>query len=1606
MRRHTSVFIFWLLLLAPMTFSANRTPYQLEMIVSTEREMICDVVFDTIQATQRQVNSLWQTRVALPGCSYTAREGWPHLPVTSLVLGIPFQGTPRVQIVEEQMMTKSLSAIELVSYPEAWREYLTAAEHNDLSINAAETWYPVENVRIGLCGMMREQRIMQIELHPVRYSLSQSLLQWTSRLRLRIVFDGSASAQTAMSAAPANQADGFESSYAEYVANYEQSRKWRKSSLSTLSKTSLQDESGQARIRINVNRDGVYRITGQELADIGVDLSTVDPATLCLTSHGRDVPVLLEDQGDGHFNEQDRFIFIGEHNRGANTYRSWYSDTNVYWLSWGVRVGSRMARFSGATDGASSDTVKTAAMQMHLENDVIYARQLAYMEENSDHWFWCELKNKEKYSIPLSIPEPLKDGKFRIQAEMQGLTYLTASPDHKALISLNQQELGTSIWDNQEFVLFDSGWQEAAPLTSNNSLSFYLTGDLPNVVYDRVMLNWVNFQFSGYLRAVNDSLRFTLKPQKRKPVLVKNFSNDHIYAFSDQGQQIVPDKIYYQDGLYHVLFAYETQSEQSLYLTTESRFLTVNHIEQDTGSDLLNGNNAADYIIITHHDFMQQAQRLAQFRATQNMRTMVVDVQDVYDQFNDGIYDPNAIQAFLRYAYEHYQKPAPLYVLLIGDTSHYMDKNGKFKSYIPTMMTYTGSWGMTSSDNAFVTVSGDDILPDLYIGRFPVNSGAEADILVSKTIDYESTYSMGDWRRNIVLVSGNDDQFGADANELFADYVPRHISASRLATMSNSPFFGSTEDLASRWNNGQVLINFVGHGGGQVFEDNGLFLLEDVGRLTNKDKYTVMFSLTCFIGYFDNPDKPSLSEELLRKADAGIVSHFGSAGRASMPGDHYLDKVLFNLIFKQGRRRIGEITTLAKYGLIEMTNGYWDTIRHFNLLGDPASQMAFVANQATVQLNKTDFVTGDVVRATVACPVLPTGQALITLHNDIDSLLVSKTVTLTQGQAAVDLLTLTPELAKTWTNGTGIGSVKVYVQNGRADGCGGVAFTLNQQTSLQVNLSPSAPRHNQPFYFVAQIDAQAISKIGGVKKAEIRWSINQATWSFLPVLQDLTGQWKTVTPLVSSEGTRIYFKLVLTGPTGQELTSELKDVTIASRPDLYTDVNAMTVSGVTQTYLSALLKNNGGISAGPFTVAFYEGADQNSYTPIGSSLTVQNLAAKTDTTITILWPGSVSGQRKVWVKVDGEGKIDETNESNNISVVNLRIAGPALGTNGPVYSNEANVYINIPAAAMPKFNLLNMSRSWDATFNDVCTLSSLTPLRVRDLPGAFAFSCTFNDTAITLSKEMTVAIYYDRDNAVNQQFLKNNGVRIYTWNAASAAWTALTTTIDTYQGLASAKLPVFSKYFALLGSADKSGPTIDVGVVGQNFALGDIVGKKPVFTFFLQDSTGFDVNAVPVTVYLNQQPVADEQMRIAQSPDARQSLSMTFSPDLSAGNHVITVEAKDVNGNSSSLEIPFRVLGQFDVAFVANHPNPFSRETTIAFELEDTASEVALSIFTVSGRLIRNQKFYGVTGYVEWEWDSRDDEGNEIANGVYYLKFVARNGDKKIERIEKLAKLE
>ena len=120
---------------------------------------------------------------------------------------------------------------------------------------------------------------------------------------------------------------------------------------------------------------------------------------------------------------------------------------------------------------------------------------------------------------------------------------------------------------------------------------------------------------------------------------------------------------------------------------------------------------------------------------------------------------------------------------------------------------------------------------------------------------------------------------------------------------------------------------------------------------------------------------------------------------------------------------------------------------------------------------------------------------------------------------------------------------------------------------------------------------------------------------------------------------------------------------------------------------------------------------------------------------------------------------------------------------------------------------------------------------------------------------------------------------------------------------------------------------------------------------------------------------------------------------------MLEVQALDTSGNPAYQSVALLVGGDLQLTGIANHPNPFMDETIIAYTLEGAADRAAARIYTAGGRLIRTLPLDGLAGYHEILWDGRDDQGHEIANGLYYLEFTALRGSQRIHTIEKMAKV-
>ena len=1589
---------------------AEETGYSLRIIESNNNRLVCEISFDSINVIQKKTGSSWYSEISFPGCSYTDRKNLPRLPVTGLVLGLPPAGEPRLSLLNENSETRALGKIYPVK--SGATEGLTIADNSPISYTGRI--YPQNIVETGVTGFFRNQRVLQIELNPVRYFFDSGMTQIVRSLRIAIDFSTgkkSTGNRTLSAARTAPAEPEFEPYYRFLVANYNESKLWRavmpENPPVSLNKTV---DTAPYRYKVLVEQDGVYAISGEELANAGAGLNTISIPTLTLYNNGRVVPVVVEGEADGSFDADDRILFVGEHNTGDSTYFSWFSETNVYWLTWGSGTGARYAGTSGAPGPETMDTLSYKPTKIHLEKDLLYDRLISMPDENTDHWLWQMMEEGQEYRFPIPDQGLIKQGSFRVKAGFQGLTHPVVSPDHHVFVKFNEEMIGEATWDNQNPFVFDTGYIDFTANAAENVLSLNVPGDLPGAEVDRIYLNWLDIEFEKKLRAFNDTLTFIDQKPGKEFIRVSGFKSPEIYVFTNTGNRIIDLKQIRTPAGYDFIFVNHSISPATFTIAGVDQIKRVKNILPAEISNLKNLNNGADYILITHPDFSEQAQRLVDFRSSQGLRAKLVNIQQIFDDFSYGIYDPRAIKRFLNYAYNKWQKPSPLYVLLLGDTTHKLDKlvarQLSLASFVPTMMEYTNTWGMSSSDNYFVCVNGDDDLPDMFIGRLPVNTPEQAEIMAGKTIEHESGSQAGEWRRNILMLTGVDEYFEHSTNALIQDHIPKRIQSNRVSTLDTSRYFGSTEDVARFFNAGQSIVNFVGHGGGGVFSDAELFQIEDIQRLTNKQKYPMIFSLTCFIGHFDNPESASLAEELLGAPDKGIVGSFGSSGRAFLQGDSYLNSAIFDVIFAQNRRSMGEISTLSKLKMVKKTRGFWDHVKSYNLLGDPALRIFIPEDNIKLQLSSNTLVENNQLFVTGSVPGFNDGTLIISAFNDFDSLIVSKEVSMQNGAFSVNLFMLDPQMRRAWGEKGGGGVVRAYFQSGNTDAASAVLFSVDKPYIAGFYTQPEYPTHLVPFYFVVNVNrGDLTATIGQVDSLMIRWSEDEKTWNYLGLVEQTPGFWKTGETVRKQEGISISYQVVALVNNQLVMVSDIRNLQIGYRPDLVIEPGSIKVYGGNQTFISAIVKNKGFTDSGPFEVSVYETPDTSDAMKISPSLYVSGLAATSETEVAFLWSNSRPGEHDIILRADDKDQVDEQNELNNRTVKKLKVATINQGTSGELYAEYDHFSIKIQAGGINKNTSVELIRNTDRIFRKTAAMAGLVPIHPPGDTLWNAFQFSFADSSIIINKPVTAFAFFEKDDSLTTFYLDQNALKIFIWNSETKTWQGIQSTVNRQERFVSAELPVECRIFGLMACSDMAPPDIQIGIEGQHFAEGDIVGSNPVFTIVAQDSGGFDIGSSPVRISLDDLDVEASDIRLFQDSSTKGQITATYSPELQAGKHRIKVEALDINGNTGTGEASFSVTGEFGLTTIANHPNPFVDETIIAFTLTDVADEVLLNIYTVSGRLIRSFEFFDVAGYMEQDWDGFDSYGNEIANGVYYLKFTAKKGDKKIERIEKMAKL-
>lgn len=428
-----------------------------------------------------------------------------------------------------------------------------------------------------------------------------------------------------------------------------------------------------------------------------------------------------------------------------------------------------------------------------------------------------------------------------------------------------------------------------------------------------------------------------------------------------EGTAIISDTLTANWAFRYAISLKDTVDEGSFYFAiTQNALKKVVKIEKETNSDLRNPSNGADYIVITHNNFIQQAQKLARYRRDHDgFRIMVIDVQDIYDEFNSGIMHPQAIKDFLTFAYQNWQLPAPAYVVLLGDASwdpKFLMKESRKRNYVPT-------YGDPVSDHWYVTLDGPkDVLPEMFIGRIPIESPEQAEILIQKIIDYENL-PFAAWNKKFVFFNGGIDSieqaiFRHQAGVLISDHIatdPLYGKAIQFNKTTNEAITVAFRNIgAEAIRKGTVWVNFIGHSGSAVWDIN----IGQPEDWQNNDVFPFITGMSCHSARFANPILNSLAEEYVLNP-IGAIAYWGSTGFGYITQDFILLNGLYPSITKNLVRRIGEATTLAKANLWSQIGSSRsnNVIHQYTIIGDPAVNLK-MAKEPELAVMPNEIITG------------------------------------------------------------------------------------------------------------------------------------------------------------------------------------------------------------------------------------------------------------------------------------------------------------------------------------------------------------------------------------------------------------------------------------------------------------------------------------------------------------------------------------------------------------------------------------------------------------------------------------------------------------------------
>ena len=738
-----------------------------------------------------------------------------------------------------------------------------------------------------------------------------------------------------------------------------------------------------------VDTTGVFKITKSFLNSLGINVNNINPKNIKIYGNGGNLlpeknsdfryddlqenAIFIKGEEDNSFDANDYILFYAQgpvgwkYNSTTNTYnhqQNIYSDKAYYFITIGDDLGKRIEDAPVIEGDFPIINISNAHIVHEIDTFNFDHIGQDFFGEN----FQINETQTFSFHIPnLEINKPVylkwRVGMASTTSNNFSLTYdnqpintiqLTGiNPDGTDIARINSG--ASSFLVTSDTFDLDVNFDNAGNPSAKAFLDYIEINATQKLIAQDKQFNFRN----NLVNSQNNIFRFS----------IENVSN--VYKIWDVSDIINVKNIPNQSTTDKFEFNTQGGTEKEFVLVNEADYYTPILLrDRIVENQNLHAMQDIDYLIISHPDLVNQANRLADYHQNNGLSTLVLTPQIIYNEFSSGSPDLMAIREFIKHLYFNASSNDKKikYVLFMGDTSfdfkNIMGNNDNttivFAYQSANSFNLANSYvtddffGMLDTNEGdFTDDNGNGNLLDVNMGRLPVKNTNEATKAVDRILRFYSPISIGKWRSRITLVADDVDRkdYNLDLEvntEKIADSITKYKPEYNLTKLYSDAYPQEVTTGGTRYpqvkkgidnavEQGTLILNYFGHGGENGWASERILDIDQINSWYNPNTSPLFITITCEFSRYDNPKRTTAGEYVFNNPNGGSIDMITTSREVYISsGANFNTKLIANLLEFDAIHNytISEALTVTKN-----ENAFYVQRFFITYFGDPAMKL-------------------------------------------------------------------------------------------------------------------------------------------------------------------------------------------------------------------------------------------------------------------------------------------------------------------------------------------------------------------------------------------------------------------------------------------------------------------------------------------------------------------------------------------------------------------------------------------------------------------------------------------------------------------------------------------